>query len=86
MHSAYLATATDSNHYLSSRQLLLSDENPANMDILKRNFIGIQLTLIGILWGVLFGSVSPNEFIALGLGVIGTVIVFAPTLTPDSNS
>jgi hypothetical protein len=45
MYSAYLATATDSNHYLSSRQLLLSDENPANMDILQRNFIGIQLTV-----------------------------------------
>lgn len=56
------------------------------MDTTQRNFIGIQLTLIGILWGVLFGSVSPNEFIALGLGVIGTVTVFAPIVTQGSDS
>jgi hypothetical protein len=55
------------------------------MDTTQRNFIGIQLTLVGILWGVLFGSVSPNEWIALGLAVIGTVIVFAPAVTPESD-
>ena len=55
------------------------------MDTLQRDVIGIQLTLIGILWDVLFGSVSPNEFIAVGLGVTGTVIVFAPIIPPDSD-
>ena len=55
------------------------------MDTLQRDVIGRQLTLIGILWDVLFGSVSPNEFIAVGLGVTGTVIVFAPIIPPDSD-
>jgi hypothetical protein len=56
------------------------------MDTLQQNFIGIQLTLISILWGTLFGSVSPNVFVALGLGVIGTAIVLKPAVTPDSDS
>lgn len=85
MEDAYLATTIDSDQGFSVRQPLVSGESAQNMDTLQVNFIGIQLTLIGILWGVLFGSVSPNEFIALGLGVIGTTTVFAPTVTPDSD-
>jgi|AntRauTorcE11898_2_1112593.scaffolds.fasta_scaffold15009_3 hypothetical protein len=56
------------------------------MDALQQNLIGIQITLIGILWGVLFGSVSPNEVVALGLSVIGTGIIIAPTESRDSDT
>jgi hypothetical protein len=55
------------------------------IDKTQRYFIGTQLTLFAILCGVLFDSVPPNEFIALGLGVTGTIIVLNPTVTAEPD-
>lgn len=45
------------------------------VDDTLRGILGIQLTLVGLLLGTLFGEVPPYDVLAVVLGTVGTVLV-----------
>jgi hypothetical protein len=47
------------------------------MNNLLRGILGIQVTLVGLLLGVLFQEVPPYDLLAVLLGAIGTIVVLA---------
>jgi hypothetical protein len=47
------------------------------MDTLVGGILGIQITLVGLLLGVLFREVPPYDLLAVLLGAVGTIVVLA---------
>ncbi|MFT4890646.1 MAG: hypothetical protein ACI9YT_001564 [Halobacteriales archaeon] len=43
------------------------------MDNIQKGMLGVQITLIGLLLGTLFGEVSPYDTVAFVFGIIGTI-------------
>ncbi len=45
------------------------------MNNIQRGILGVQVTLVGLLLGTVFGDVSPFDIVALVLGIVGTILV-----------
>ena len=45
------------------------------MNTTQKGMLGIQVTLVGVLLGTLFGGVSPFDLVAFVLGILGTTLV-----------
>ena len=56
------------------------------MDGIRRGILGVQITLVGLLLGTLFGGVSPFDIVAVVLGVVGTVAVLTAVIGGDPGS
>lgn len=48
--------------------------------------LSMQITLIGLLLGTLFGEVPPYDIVAFVLGITGTILVLVAVFSFESRS
>ncbi|WP_179233946.1 hypothetical protein [Halorubrum halodurans] len=51
------------------------------MNLPRTGLLGLQVTLVGVLLGTLWGDVPPYDVVAFVLGVVGTTLVSVAVVT-----
>jgi len=55
------------------------------VDTIQKGLLGLQVTLIGLLLGTLFGEVPPYDIVAFVLGIVGTILVLVAVFESKEN-